>query len=390
MKIKQIRTRVFRWRGKTTPLPPHFCTNPMDLLYLPQASMGTFTFHEWLAVEVFSDDGLVGIGNAALAPQLTKQAIDLYLKPLLIGQSPWDVEFLWQHMYRKTMAFGRKGIGMVAISAVDIALWDLLGKAAKQPVFRLLGGRTKSRVPVYASRLYATELGELAAEAKRYKDDGFKAMKLRFGWGPLDGAEGMERNVDLVRTVRETVGNDVDVMADAYMGWTLDYAKRMLPLLEPFQLRWLEEPVIPDDIHGYAELKSYARIPIAGGEHEFSLFGFRDLLQARALDYIQFDTNRVGGITQARKIAALAEGHGVPVIPHAGQMHNYHVVMASLNSPMAEYFPVVDVEVGNELFWYLFAGEPTAKNGFVDLADDVPGLGLSINEPNLRDFEILD
>jgi L-rhamnonate dehydratase len=390
MKIKEIRTRVFRWRGKTTSLPPHFCTNPMDLLQLPQSSMGTFTFHGWLVVEVFSNDGLVGMGNAALAPQLTKEAIDLYLKPLLIGQNPWDIEFLWQHMYRKTMAFGRKGIGMVAISAVDIALWDLLGKAAKQPVFRLLGGRTKAKLPVYASRLYATELGELAAEAKRYKDDGFKAMKLRFGWGPVDGAQGMQRNLDLVRTVRETVGNDVDVMADAYMGWTLDYAKRMLPLLEPFHLRWLEEPVIPDDIQGYAELKSYGRIPIAGGEHEFTLFGFRDLLQARALDYIQFDTNRVGGLTQARKIAALAEAHGVPVIPHAGQMHNYHVVMASLNSPMAEYFPVVDVEVGNELFWYLFAGEPKAKNGFVDLADDVPGLGLSMNDANLRDFEVIE
>jgi L-rhamnonate dehydratase len=390
MKIKEIRTRVFRWRGKTKRLPPHFCTNPMDLLQMPQASMGTFTFHGWLVVEVFSDDGLVGIGNAALAPQLTKQAIDLYLKPLLLGQNPWDIEFLWQHMYRKTLAFGRKGIGMVAISAVDIALWDLLGKAAKQPVFRLLGGRTKPRIPVYASRLYATELGELAAEAMRYKHDGFKAMKLRFGWGPVDGAAGMQRNVDLVRTVRETVGNEIDVMADAYMGWTLDYAKRMLPLLEPFQLRWLEEPVIPDEIQGYAELKSYGRIPIAGGEHEFTLFGFRDLLQARALDYIQFDTNRVGGITQARKIAALAEAHGIPVIPHAGQMHNYHVVMASLNSPMAEYFPMVDVEVGNELFWYLFAGEPTAKEGFIDLADDVPGFGLSINDANLGDFEVIE
>ena len=225
MKIKEIRTRVFRWRGKTVPLPPHFCTNPMDLLQLPQASMGTFTFHGWLVVEIFTDDGLVGIGNAALAPQVTKQTIDLYLKPLLIGQNPWDIEFLWQHMYRKTMAFGRKGIGMVAISAVDIALWDLLGKSAKQPVYRLLGGRTKPRIPVYASRLYATELGELAQEAKRYKDEGYKAMKLRFGWGPADGAAGMQRNVELVRTVRETVGNDIDVMADAYMGWTLDYAK---------------------------------------------------------------------------------------------------------------------------------------------------------------------
>ena len=390
MKIQEVRTRVFRWKGKTTPLPGHFCTNPMDLLQLPQTSMGTFTFHEWLVVEVFTDDGLVGIGNAALAPQITKHTIDLYLKPLLLGQNPWDVEFLWQHMYRKTMAFGRKGMGMVAISALDIALWDLLGKSAKQPVFRLIGGRTKPRIPVYASRLYATELDELVAEARHYKEQGFKAMKLRFGFGPVDGASGMHWNIDLVRTVRQAVGDGIDVMADAYMGWTLDYAKRMLPLLEPFHLRWLEEPVIPDDIHGYAELKSYGRVPIAGGEHEFTLAGFRDLCAIRALDYIQFDTNRVGGITQARKIAALAEAHGVPVIPHAGQMHNYHVVMASFNSPMAEYFPIVDVEVGNELFWYLFAGEPKATDGYIDLSDEVPGLGLTIHEDKLADFEIIE
>ncbi len=390
MRIKEIRTRVMRWRGKTVPLPPHFCTNPMDLLSLPEASMRTFTFHGWLVVEIFTDDGLVGIGNAALAPQVTKQVIDLHLKPLLIGKDPWDIEFLWQHMYRKTMAFGRRGIGMVAISAVDIALWDILGKSAKQPVYRLLGGRTKPSIPVYASRLYSVELSELAAEAKRYKAEGYKAMKLRFGWGPTDGAAGMQRNLNLVRTVRETVGDGIDVMADAYMGWTLDYAKRMLPLLEPFNLRWLEEPVIPDDMHGYAELKSYGRIPIAGGEHEFTAYGFRDLLEARALDYIQFDTNRVGGLTQARKIAALAEAYSVPVIPHAGQMHNYHVVMASLNSPMAEYFPVVDVEVGNELFWYIFDGEPKAKDGFIDLDENVPGLGLTINEAGLEKFDVIE
>jgi L-rhamnonate dehydratase len=390
MRITEIRTRVVRWRGKTVPLPPHFCTNPMDLLELPEASMPTFTFHDWLVVEVFTNDGHVGLGNAALAPQVTKQVIDLHLKPLLPGQDPWDIERLWQHMYRKTMAFGRKGIGMVAISAVDIALWDLLGKSAKQPVYRLLGGRTKARIPVYASRLYSVEPSALAAEAKRYKDEGYPAMKLRFGWGPADGARGMQKNLELVRTVRESIGDGIDLMADAYMGWTLDYAKRMLPLLEPFHLRWLEEPVIPDDIHGYAELKSYGRIPIAGGEHEFTLYGFRDLLEARALDYIQFDTNRVGGITQARKIAALAEAYSVPVIPHAGQMHNYHLVMASLNSPMAEYFPAVDVEVGNELFWYIFQGEPRAKDGRIDLDDNTPGLGLTINERGLDQFEVLE
>jgi L-alanine-DL-glutamate epimerase-like enolase superfamily enzyme len=392
MKIKEIRTRVIQWRGHTVPLPPHFCTNPMDAVapLLTRATMGTFTFHSWLIVEIATDNGLVGIGNAALAPLVTKQVIDLYLKPLLIGADPWDTEFLWQHMYRKTMAFGRKGIGMVAISAVDIALWDLLGQSAKQPVYRLLGGRTKPKIPVYASRLYSTPLEELARESKRYQDEGYQAMKLRFGWGPADGPAGMEKNLALVRTVRETVGDAVDIMADAYMGWNLDYTKRMIPRLEKFNLRWLEEPVLPDDIHGYAELRKCGRIPIAGGEHEFTLAGFRELIEARAVDYIQFDTNRVGGPTQARKIAALAEAHGIPVIPHAGQMHNYHLVMASLNSPMAEFFPPVDVEVGNELFWYCFNGEPVPQDGYIDLDENTPGLGLTVNEAKLKNFEVIE
>jgi len=141
LKIKEIRTRLLQWRGKTVPLPPHFCTNPLDLLALPQASMQTFAFHGWLVVEIFTDDGHVGIGNAALAPQVTKQVIDLYLKPILIGADPWNIEFLWQHMYRKTIAFGRKGIGMAAISAVDIALWDIVGKATNRPVHEALGAR---------------------------------------------------------------------------------------------------------------------------------------------------------------------------------------------------------------------------------------------------------
>src|ERR1039457_1278989 len=390
MKITEVRTRVVQWEGRTVPLPAHFCTNPMDLVAFREASMGNFAFHGWVLVEIFTDSGDVGLGNAALSPIVTKTLIDKYLRPLLIGADPWDTEYLWQQMYRRTMAFGRKGVAMTAISAVDIALWDLLGKSAKQPVFRLLGGRTTDKIPVYASRLYAMPIAELRAEAERYRAEGYRAMKLRFGWGPIDGAAGMQKNLELVRTVREVIGEGTDLMADAYMGWTLDYAKRMLPLLEPFHLRWLEEPVIPDDIRGYAELKSYGRMPIAGGEHEFNLYGFRELLEAHAVDYIQFDPNRVGGITQARKISALAEASSVPVIPHAGQMHNYHVVMASLTSPMAEYFPIVDVEVGNELFWYLFQGEPRAQNGYVDLDDNTPGLGLTVNESGLEQFEVIE
>jgi L-rhamnonate dehydratase len=360
----------------------------MDLVSYRAASMGNFAFHGWVLVEIFTDSGLVGLGNAALSPVVTKSLIDTYLKPALLGADPWDIEFLWQQMYRRTMAFGRKGVALTAISAVDIALWDLLGKSAKQPVYRLLGGRTKERIPVYASRLYSMPIPKLRAEAQKYKDEGYKAMKLRFGWGPLDGREGMMKNVELVRNVREVIGDGIDLMTDAYMGWTLDYAKRMLPLLEPFGIRWLEEPVIPDDTRGYKELKSYGRIPIAGGEHEFTIFGFRELLEANALDYIQFDTNRVGGISQARKICALAESFQVPVVPHAGQMHNYHVTMASLNAPISEFFPKVDVEVGNELFWYIFDGEPVPKDGCIDLDENLPGLGLTVNEESLKRFTV--
>jgi L-rhamnonate dehydratase len=390
VKITEIRTRVVEWRGETVPPQPHFCTNPMDLLELQSDPMGSFRFHGWLIVEIFTDSGHVGIGEAALAPRVTKPLIDLYLKPILIGANPFDSEFLWQHMYRRTMAFGRKGVGMVAISAVDIALWDLMGQILKQPVFRLLGGKTKQKIPVYASRLYSQPLDDLAREAQQYKDQGYRAMKLRFGWGPVDGAAGMQKNLDLLRTARQVIGDEIDLMADAYMGWTLDYARRMIPLTAKYNLRWLEEPVIPDDIGGYAALKALNVVPISGGEHEFTLYGFRQLLEAKAIDYIQFDTNRVGGITQARKIQAMAEAFEVPVIPHAGQMHNFHVVMASYNSPMAEFFPPVDVEVGNELFWYIFKGEPMPVDGYIELNEDLPGLGLMIDEEGLKRFDIIE
>jgi len=390
VRITEVRARVVEWKQKTVPPQPHFCTNPADLLDLPTDTMSTFRFHSWLIVEVATDSGEVGIGNAALSPRVTKQVVDLYLKPILMGQNPFDYEYLWQHMYRRTIAFGRKGIGMVAISAVDIALWDLLGKILKQPVFRLLGGKTKAKIPVYASRLYSQPLDELRKEAALYKSQGFRAMKVRFGWGPLDGAEGMQRNLELVRTARETIGDEIDLMADAYMGWTFEYARRMIPLLADYHLRWVEEPVLPDDIGGYAALRALNIVPISGGEHEFTLYGFRELIDAKALDVIQFDTNRVGGITQARKIQALAEAYEIPVIPHAGQMHNFHVVMASLNSPMAEYFPPVDVEVGNELFWYIFKGEPLAKNGYIELDENAPGLGLTIDEQALKKFEVIE
>jgi L-alanine-DL-glutamate epimerase-like enolase superfamily enzyme len=345
MKIKSVRARVYEWTGKTVPPQGNFCSNAMDLLYSKQETMSTFRFHGWTVVEVETDDGIVGLGNVALAPRVAKAIIDQYLAPLVIGQDPWDYEYLWQRMYRSTHAWGRKGVTMAAISAVDLAIWDILGKSVNKPVFKLLGGRTKEKIPVYYSKLYRTDLKAMQEEAQTYLDQGFTAFKMRFGYGPAHLQKGVSENLKSVEA---------------------------------------------DDIDGYAELNQLTSIPISGGEHEFSLYGFKQLLDRKAVSVVQYDTNRVGGITAAHKINALCEAYSVPVVPHAGQMHNYHLTMSTLASPMSEYFPMFDVEVGNELFYYIFDGEPVAKEGFIDLDDDKPGLGLTLKTEYLKDFNIIE
>ena len=392
-KIKDVRAKLYTWKGPVEKIHDNFCNSAADLLNKENISadgMSTFKFLSWLVVEVETSDGHIGLGNAALSPKPCKSVVDNYLKPAIIGEDIWDYEHIWQKMYRQTLAWGRKGVGMTAISAVDIAIWDALGKATKKPVYNLLGGKTKAKLPCYASKLYNQPLDELAKEAKEYLDQGFKAMKLRFGWGPKDGASGMNKNIELIKTVRSVVGDDIDLMADVYMGWTFEYAKRMMRLVDNENLRWLEEPVIADDIDGYAELRASCRTPISGGEHEYTLYGFRQLLEKRAVDVVQFDTNRVGGITQAHKICALAEAFQIPVIPHAGQVHNFHISMSSINAPIVEYFPFWPVEIGNELFWYIFDGEPQAKNGFIELDENKFGLGIELSNKYLDNFEITE
>jgi L-rhamnonate dehydratase len=229
----------------------------------------------------------------------------------------------------------------------------------------------------------------MQAEAEEAMKNGYQAFKSRFGYGPKDGMAGMRENLKRVEAVREVIGYDKDLMLEAYMGWNLDYTRRMLPKLEKFEPRWLEEPVIAEDVHGYAELNK-GPIPISGGEHEFGLIGCADLLRKGAVSVLQYDTNRVGGITAAQKINAVAEAFQIPVIPHAGQMHNYHLTMANVNCPISEYFPVFDVEVGNELFYYIFKGDPDAVDGYLQLDDDLPGLGIEITNEHMHNFEIIE
>ena len=389
MKITSIRTKLYQWNGPVKTADTIFAT-PVSLLPFQKDSQAAYRFFSWLVVEIETDNNLVGIGNAGLCPDVTKLIIDSKLKGLLIGEDPTNTELLYEKMYRSSVAFGRKGAVMAAISALDLALWDIKGLAAKQPVFKLLGGRTKEYIPTYYSRLYTRNLESLQKEAEDFKSQGFTGMKLRCGYPLTDGMEGLKKNVEMVKVVRDAVGDDVEIMLEAYMGFNFPYAKKLLKALEPFNLRWAEELLLPDEIHLFSKLKKHTSIPLSGGEHEYTRFGFHDLIQSNALDIFQFDTNRVGGFTEAQKICTMAQMHGIEVIPHGGQMHNLHVVMSSFASPMAEYFPQTEIEVGNEMFWYIFDGEAIAENGKLQLDDNKPGVGLTLKTKNIEHFKIIE
>jgi L-rhamnonate dehydratase len=392
MRITDVQTHVVRRpAGADVSSRGEFLTTPLDAVR-QQGSVLDPGFVGLQAgpvgaviVTVRTDEGISGLGSVGVGSGAAAYIVREHLRHLVLGADPFDVERLWETMFRATINYGRRGLAIEALSAIDIALWDIMGRTTGLPVYRLLGGRTRERIRVYASRLYANEnLDALAAEAQQLAARGFTAFKQRFGYGPRDGAAGMRRNIALVRTVREVVGPDCDLMADAYMGWNVSYAIRMIRMLEDagLDLAWVEEPLIPDDIEGAAAIRRAVRTPISGGEHEFTRYGFRELIRHGAVDVLQPDVNRVGGITEARKIWAMAAAEGLRVVPHAGQMHNYHLVMAHLNSPIAEYFPAPDEGSAlddDTLCWAIFDGEPRAVDGHVTIPD-TPGVGVTMNE----------
>jgi len=343
----------------------------------------------WLVVaELEDENGLVGVGTAGFGNPATVELLR-QLEPLVLGRAPSEAGLVWETMYRATLNVGRRGVVLHAISAVDIALWDLLGKQLGVPVHDLLGGPMRPSLPAYASWLYATEdLDALATEAAAWAAQGFCAVKQRLAYGPVDGKAGIRRNVELVRTVVDAVGPDVDVMADAYMSWDAGYAIRCIRAIEDagIRLRWLEEPVIPDDVEGLARVRAAIGTPIAAGEHEATRHGFRHLVEAGAVDVLQPDVNRLGGISEARRVWALGETFGLDVIPHLGFAHNAHLAISSLATPLLEYMPPPahpDEADEDQVFWVAFPDEPRAEGGRVTLSGR-PGLGVTLDRSVLE------
>jgi L-rhamnonate dehydratase len=324
-------------------------------------------------VEVVAEDGTTGLFGPIFDE--TAPIILAKLAKHVVGQDALAYERIWDVLYRQDR-HARKGYEMMAISAVDNALWDLRGKLLGLPVYRLLGGPTRDRIDCYASMLgYSLDLGLVRARAQATVSEGFKAQKWFFRYGPSDGLEGMARNVALARTVREAVGPNIEIMFDCFMGGDVTYIIRLLEQIAEFRPRWLEEPVPPDRIGDFAAIKRATRVPIATGEHEYTRWGFLQLLQAAAIDVIQADPDWCGGISELVKICTLASTYGRPVFPHGHSIYPaLHVIAAQSPAvcPMAEF--LIRPQLAKQA---LHTRQAWPKNGSIDLPD-APGLGIEL------------
>jgi L-rhamnonate dehydratase len=330
-------------------------------------------------VQIDADDGASGLFGPIF--EETAVLIQKKLAAYLVGADPLAYERIWDVLYRQDR-HARKGYEMMAISAVDCALWDLRGKILGLPIYRLLGGPTRAAIAPYASMLgHSLDHGLVRERAQAVVAQGYRAQKWFFRYGPGDGLEGMERNVALVRTVREAVGPTIEIMLDCFMGGDATYAIRLLERIEEYRPRWLEEPVPPDRIADFVAIRRSSRIPIATGEHEYTRWGFLHLLQAEAVDVIQSDPDWCGGISELVKICTLASAFGRPVVPHG------HSILPALH--------VIAAQPPATCPWleYLILSQPSKQHfhtqhirpvdGLIALPD-APGLGLAIDDAKVE------
>jgi L-rhamnonate dehydratase len=330
-----------------------------------------------VVVEVETASGHVGVG-VTIGGEPAAYIVEHHLSRFVEGQDPHNVELIWDQMFRGSVNYGRKGLVIQAISAVDLALWDVIGKIANKPVYQLLGGKTKDRLPVYAT----TARPDLA------KGLGFVGGKLPLPYGPADGDAGMRENIARIKAVREAVGPDFPIMVDCYMSLTVPYTIELVRRIDrevPGGVKWVEEFLPPDDYEGYAEVKRVVgdKVLLTTGEHEYTRWGFRQLLEKKCCDVLQPDITWCGGITEARRIVALAAAFDTPVIPHGSSVYSYHLQYAFANCPIAEFLilsPKGDTIV--PLFGGLFTDEPLPKDGYIDLPDR-PGFGVTLNREGL-------
>ena len=347
-------------------------------------------------IEIKTNEGIAGWGEAFCQglepPEISAAVIENALKPILLEQCPLDIEVLWHKMYSTTRDYGRKGSVISAISAVDIALWDIAGKYYNEPIHQLLGGAFRNKIKPYATGFYRLkgkgEANRLAEEAISHYENGFDHMKVKLGFGIEDDLKCMESIYSALKN------KNVTLMIDTNHAYGRSEALLLGKQLEGYRLRWYEEPVVPEDINGYSELKSKLNIPIAGGENEHTLFGFKSLFENNAVDIAQPDIGSCGGITGAKQIINLAHSFGVEVNPHVwgsaiAQAASIQVI-ASIPVTHFSIFarePILEYDQSSHPFRRELLTSPIELvNGMINVPKG-KGLGIDINLNTIKKYK---
>ena len=333
-------------------------------------------------VKVKTDEGIEGygeVGEEAFLPQSVKKIVEEQFSLMLIGEDPFNIEKIWHKMYMRSNHWGRKGLIIPIISGIDIALWDLVAKYLKQPLYKILGGACRDKIRVYASTGQEKPIKEIVEQVLMYKDMGFTAIKVRIG-----SHSDLDHDVELISEIRKAIGTKIDLMADAGQSyndnpWTDFTAINVAKKLERFDLFWLEEPLHPDNITGYKRLCNSTIIPIALGENEYTRFGFQQLIDQRAGDIFQPDVTRAGGFSECKKIAAMASAYQLPCAPHnflngISLMASLHFIASTANCIIMEYDCTA-----NPLREILLKEPIILEEGYIELPKS-PGLGVEVKE----------
>jgi D-galactarolactone cycloisomerase len=345
-----------------------------------------------MLVEIETDQGLIGWGECYGPARMTAAVVNA-VAPWLIGENPLRTEYLWQTIYARLRDHGQKGIVIEGLSGIDIALWDIKGKYFEAPIYQLLGGAIREDVQAYATGLYRLKSGDplkyLPEEAAGYVAEGFKAVKLKVGFGIEDDAAA-------TRAVREAIGPDIALMVDANHAYDSTASIRLGRMIEQYNITWFEEPVPPEDAEGYRAVKSALSIPIAGGECEFTRFGFRDLLASHALDIVQPDTCAAGGLTECKKIADMSEAFGIRYNPHvwgtgiaiAASLQLLAVLPSHTPPSLAPIAPMLEFDRTEHPIRSAILARPIEHvDGIVRISDG-PGLGIEIDRNAISRFAV--
>ena len=331
-------------------------------------------------VQVETDQGVTGL--AGPVPEAVGSIVAHSLRRILLGRDPIAHEMLWDQMHR-IMVHGRQGDAMLAISAIDCALWDLKGKWLNVPVYKLLGGPTRAEVPAYLSMLGFNVLdpGLVRERAVRFKEEGYRAQKWFFRHGPMSGHEGMRKNVELVRTVREAVGEDYDIMLDCWQSMNAPYVIELAERIAEYRPRWLEECAMPDRIESYRAIKDKTNIPLSGAEHEYTRWGFKRFIDMKALDVLQPDIYWCGGLSETLKITAMATAADLIVIPHGHSTPagiHYSLAQSPIHTPYQEY-----LEKWNRIHQHFLLHPVVPVRGMIS-CNDLPGLGMALDPAKIE------